>query len=419
MGYAQRIQQKKFRDGSFLASTFSAGGNVSITGSVSLPRKPGEDELADVHGQMLLEATTALTKRQLQEKLDAMGASLSFSVSYNRLVFSARALANHLDELLELIAHILLEPAFPQDELSVLKLREEANLAMTAQDTRLQAGAAATRLMYDYEHPNFEEDTKKHVAELANVTQSALREFHTRLSAKNLVCAAVGDIKPQKAFDSMRKHFDKLPHGDVKNEAFEPAHEPEAAATVATLKEKASIDYVAAIAARITSAHDDYPALILGMQILGNRSGFSGRLMQIVREKEGLTYGVYSYPVGFTSKLDGYMLAWGTFAPQLFEKGRASMLREIKRIVTDGATDEEVVKHRELFEARSRVSLSNSGALARTIHEVVADGRKLEEIDTFPKRILKLTTDEVNTALGRYIDPDRLVEAAAGPIEKL
>jgi zinc protease len=419
MGYAQRIQQKKFRDGSFLACEFSAGGSVSITGSVLLARKPKEDELADVHAQMLLEGTNAYSKRQLQEKLDAMGASLSFSPGDDRLVFFARVLNNHFDELLELIAHILLEPRFPQEELAVLKKREEANLAMNAQDTRLQAGAAVARLLYAPDHPNYEETTKDHLKQLAGITEDMLRSFHARLSAKRMVCVAVGDIRPAQAFEVMRARFTALPTTTTASAIFKRAKAPQAAATVATIPHKASIDYIAAIAARITSAHKDYPALLLGLQILGNNRGFSGRLMTIVREQEGLTYGVYAYLAGFNSRLDGYLIAWGTFAPQLFERGRGAVLREIKRIVQEGATNEEVVMQRRMYEARTRTALSNSASLARTIHEIIADGRKLSEIDTFPKRVLKLTPKEVNAALKKYLIPSKLAEAAAGPIEKL
>lgn len=419
MSYAKRIPQKKFHKGALLASAFSTGGSVSISGSLPLPRKAGEDELADVHAQMVLEGTKKYSKRALQEKLDAMGASLSFSPGANRLVFGARVLAGHADELLALIAHILLEPAFAAGELGVLKKREEANLAMEAQDTRLQAGAVVSRLIYAPKHPNYEEETSKHVAELAALTRARLDTFHARMSAERLVCAAVGDLAPARALALMERHFQSLPHAAIKPTKNTPAKAPAAAAAVATIPNKASIDYIAGIAPRITNTHKDYPALMLGLQVLGNRSGFTGRLMSIVREQEGLTYGVYALPVGFSSSVDGYAMAWATFAPELFERGRAAVLREVRRIAKEGATDEEVKRHCILYEARSRVSLGNSGALARAAHDLVADGRPLSELDAFPKRVLKLTAKEVNAALKKYILVNKLAEAAAGPIEKL
>jgi zinc protease len=166
----------------------------------------------------------------------------------------------------------------------------------------------------------------------------------------------------------------------------------------------------------ITSDHKEYAALLLGLQILGNPGGFTGRLMTTVREQEGLTYGVYAYLSGFTSEIDGYINIWGTFAPQLFEQGRDAMLREIRKIVEQGATQEEVRKHRELYVARSRVQLANSGAIARAAHEVVAQGYSVERLDAFPQKVLRLTAKEVNAVLKKYLRPDGLSESAAGPV---
>lgn len=419
MSYAKHIRQKKFRRGTLLAGAFPAGGSVSIAGSLALPHTNVEDQLADVHAQMLLEGTKRLSKRDLQAKLDVIGASLSFNPGNDKLVFSGRVRTKHLDALLGLIAHLLLEPAFPSGELSVLKKREEANLAMAAQDTRTQATAALSRLLYAKTHPNYEYPTADLLRALNAIDTDTLRQFHQRLSAASLVCAVVGDITADRAFKSMEKHFAALPHATTVPTAVPATPAPKAASAAVRIEHKASIDYLAAIASRITNTHKDYPALMLGLQVLGNRSGFTGRLMQTVREEEGLTYGVYSYPAGFSSTIDGYATAWATFAPQLFEQGRAAVLREMRKIAREGATPEEVRRHRELYEARTRVALGNSGALARAAHDLVADGKKLSELDAFPKRVLKLTQQEVNAALTKYLQPDKLSEAAAGTIEKL
>ncbi|HEY5383192.1 MAG TPA: insulinase family protein, partial [Candidatus Paceibacterota bacterium] len=182
-----------------------------------------------------------------------------------------------------------------------------------------------------------------------------------------------------------------------------------------SIPNKASIDYMLGIATGITEKHKDYAPLLLGVQVLGNR-GFASRLMTTVREEEGLTYGVYGYLAGFENTADGFICIWATFAPELFQKGRASIMRQVKLIVERGVTEEEVQKHRELFEARSRVQLSNSGAFAVAAHSVIVEGQKLSYLDEFPKKILKLKAGEVNRALKKYLLLDQLSEAAAGPV---
>lgn len=420
MAYRNLITQKKFSwGGTALAISFPAHGGVSIVGSTAGGvRLAGSEELAKVHALMLLEGTKRRTKKEIQIALDDMGASLSFAATGERLRFVGKVRAPHAPALLELIAEILTEPAFPQEELAILKKREEAALSMEAQDTRHQAMLALSRLLYPAGHPNHEDTTDESAAHLAALTKEMLEEFHARtVTANGFLCAIAGDLATQKTFALIDKTFAQLPRTKVALPSFTKAAPGGAEVVAVPIPQKSSIDYMTAIATGITGDHKDYAPLMLGLQVLGNRGGFTGRLMQIVREQEGLTYGVYSYPSGFAKKTDGFLMAWGTFAPELFPKGRASIRREIERIVADGITQEEARGHAELFAARARVQTSNSSTLAALAHDTVADGRELSYIDEFPKRVLGLTAAQVNKALKQYLVPQKLSESAAGPVD--
>ena len=213
----------------------------------------------------------------------------------------------------------------------------------------------------------------------------------------------------------IERSFAKLPNVAVRIPTFAPAVPHEARSIAVYIEDKASIDHMLGVATGITKDNPDYPALLLGLQILGNRSGFTGRLMKTVREVEGLTYGVYSYPSGF-SKADGYITVWATFAPQLYEQGKAAVMREVRLIVENGVTDVEVKKHRMMFEARSRVTLANSSDLARAAHDITIEGHAPSWLDEFPQQILMLTAKHVNVALKKYLVIDSLCESAAGPL---
>ena len=418
--YSQRIKEKRLSWGAhLLAAPFSAYGSVSIVGSVrGGARAAGSETFAKIHADMLLEGTRRRTKKELQEKLDSMSASLSFSADTDRLVFSGRVMAEHLDPLLALIAEILREPSFPARELALLKQREAAALALQAQDTRAQAGIALTRLIYAPGHPNYEETTDESKEALAGLTPKKLRDHHTKnLDGASIVLSLAGDIAPAKAFVLGEKHFKTLPRGRSELPPFAPSTRRDARSVSVFVPHKANIDYMLGTAAGITKDHPDYPALLLGVQILG-LPGFLGRLMKIVREKEGLTYGIYAYASGFDRDVDGYLAIWATFAPELFERGKSSALREIRTLVSQGATAEEVRRHRERYAAEVAVRLSNSGAFAAAAHSAAADGRPLSYIDEFPKRIARLTPREVNRAVKKYLAPERLSAAAAGPTEK-
>lgn len=418
--YSQRIKEKNYPwGGRVLATLFSAHGSVSLVGSIKGgSRAAGSEELADVHAQMLLEGTEMHSKKEIQQMLDDIGASLSFSASDSRLIFSGKALARNLPRLLALIGEILAEPAFPSSELAILKNRELADLAHEAQDTHAQAGIALDRLLYPENHPNFSETTDESRKALKNITSASLRAFHKKILGRtSLVLSVAGDVAPKEVFALVEKYFKTLPDREVSFKHYRKPAAPHAAYWAVPVAHKASVDYIAGIAAGITNEHKYYVPLMLGMQILGT-PGFAGRMMKTIREREGLTYGVYSYCSGFQRKVDGHLSVWGTFAPQLYERGRAAIKREIALIAGKGVTDEETRKHRELFYNKSRVQMSNSSAFARAAHAVATEGRPLSYLDEFPEKVLKTSRAQVNRALKKYLLPKKLSEAAAGPVSK-
>jgi len=77
-----------------------------------------------------------------------------------------------------------------------------------------------------------------------------------------------------------------------------------------------------------------------------------------------------------------------------------------------------VKKHREMFEARTRVRLSTSEAFAQSAHDLAAEGRAMTYLDEFSKRILMLSAKEINPVLKRYLKLKQMVESAAGPVEQ-
>lgn len=419
--YTKLIQEKKLPwDATLVVAAFPAYGSVSFVGSVlGGTRAAANMQIARVHAAMLLEGTLTRDKKEIQLFLDSIGASVSFSVSRNRLSFSGRVREKHLDKLLHFVAEALTEPTFPEAELEILKKRDLAAFSLAAQDTHTQADIAFTRLLYTPEHPNYAETTDESREALLTTTREELLAHHARVVGRQgLILSLAGNITKTEANKLIEKHFKKLPQKQFKLPTFVKIPPGPSLKKFVPIEHKASIDFMTGHTTGITSDHKDYPALMLGLQILGNPGGFTGRLMTTVREEEGLTYGVYAYLSGFTKEIDGYINIWGTFAPQLFVQGREAMLREIKKILADGVTQEEVRKHRELYDARMRVQLANSGALARAAHEVIAQGYAVTRLDEFPKKVLRLSAKDVNLALKKYLHPDHLSESAAGPVEE-
>ncbi len=419
MNYASRIKTYTTSwGGTVLHAAFPAHGQISIVGSIIGGSRLGGETLAALHAEMLLEGTQGKTKREIQQLIDDWGASLSFSTTPERLVFQAQVSASHAKQLLALIAEVLKDATFPAKEFEYARARERAELSLEAQDTGKQASINITRLLYPAVHPNYTESTAESSVMLEKIKARDLAEYHSRaISTRGLVISFAGDISAAEADALVEKSFAKLPNQNISLSEIAPIVSRTAAQQSVSIQDKASVDVIYGIATGITKDHPDYPALLLGMQVLGSTGGFNGRLMKIVREAEGLTYGTYAFLNRFGASIDGYLTVWATFAPQLLEKGKAALLREARRIAAEGVTTIELKKHAAMYEARSRTSLASSAAFAFAAHWNAVDGRSPRYLDEFPKRVLTLTKREVDAALKKYLVPDLLSESSAGPVD--
>jgi zinc protease len=397
-------------------------GHVTIVGSVTggkrlaaqLTDSVAPGVFASVHAQMLLEGTRRYDKQSIQTRLDTIGATLSFGTTPDRLLWNLKVGVINVRSALDIVLDALVHPTFPQTELNRLLVRTASELSLEQQDTRTQALIQMTRAMYTPGHVLYDNTTVESHTALASITRDQLLAYHAQcINRDTVVLALAGDVKDT-TIEMLDTYFKRLPVVTVPQIVTLPTQIPSHTYLTHTIPDKSSVDYMIGIPTGITDVHPDYPALLLGLQILG-RGGFTGRLMQTVREQEGLTYGAYAYGAGFTIA-DGYICIRSSFAPDILEAGRASIRRQIDRILTDGVTASECSKHTFMYRASSQVGLIDSSSIARTAHDIVVRGKLLSFIDTFPETIAQLTKKQVDTALRKYIIFDHAVESVAGTL---
>jgi predicted Zn-dependent peptidase len=181
------------------------------------------------------------------------------------------------------------------------------------------------------------------------------------------------------------------------------------------MEDKTSADMFIGLPIGIDSKHDDYYALMVGNYILGGN--FAARLMQTVRDQMGLTYGIYSSIRGVGNGNDGYWSVWGTFAPNLLQEGKSAALDQINNWVK-GITNEELNAKKETIKGSYKVGLATTGGLAGQILMNTEKGYEDIMLDDYPNIINKLTLNQVNAAIQKYINPKNLITVAAGTINK-
>ena len=375
-------------------------------------------KIADLTAAMLDQGTKKHDKFEISEKLESVGAVLSFNSSQYHVGFNIRCLKNDVPLVIELLAEQLKEPAFNEEDLKTTKKRYMGQLQRAKESTRGQAYREFMRTLYPEGHPNYSFTVDEEIEMVDNVTVEDLKAFHeANYGLGTMTVVAVGDINAKKLAKALKKNFKGWNHSSlVLKKTDKKANPPKGKVGYVTLQDKTSTDTYFGQAIGIDRDHEDYYPFFVGVYVLGGN--FSARLMQTVRDEQGLTYGIGSSVRGVDFGKDGYWYTWGTFGPSLLEQGKTATMEQITKWEEEGITEEELAAKKTTITGSYKVGLATTRGKAGQILTNAERGRPLEYLDEYPSMINALTLEKVNQAIKKYVDPSTMITITAGTIDE-
>ena len=372
---------------------------------------------ADMVAAMLDQGTTNMSKFEISEKLESAGARLSFFNGQARVGFSGKFLSDDTNMVIGLLADQLKNPLFSKDELEKSKKRQIAGYKRSKESTRGNAMNDMLQAFYGSDHQNSPTNPDRAIEQIKKLTSEDLKDYHSKnYGLGSMVLVVVGDVDHVKMENLIKQSFDEWKQSPLKNKEEQKTGNKVANKAYVTMEDKTSTDFVVGTALGIDRYHPDYPPLYLATYTLGGN--FSARLMQTVRVKEGLTYGINSALSGFGNSNDGYWMVGGTFSPKLLSKGESSTLREIKKWAEGGITQKELDVTKSTLIGGFQVGFDTTGGLAGGILNAAVVHNDLTYLDSYPNMLQSITLDRVNSAISKYISFDGLYQVAAGTIDK-
>ena len=394
-------------------------GVVTLTGSMlgGDIYASGNARTADMVAAMLDQGTTNMTKFEISAKLESAGARLGFFSGQARVGFSGKFLSEDTKMVFDLLADQLKNPLFAEEDLNKVKKRQVANYKRSKESTRGNATNNMLKAFYGTGHQNSPTDPDKAIEEIKKITPKNLKDFHLKnYGAGTVVIVAVGDVDHNSLESLIKEGFGGWKKSPLKEKKETGTANKASDKVYVTMQDKTSTDFLVGTALGIDRYHPDYLPLYVATHTLGGN--FSARLMQTVRVKEGLTYGINSSMRGFGNGNDGYWMVGGTFSPKLLSKGESSTLREIKKWAEEGITQKELDITKSTLTGGFQVGFDSTGGLAGGILDAIIVHGDLTYLDSYPERIKAITLDEANTAISKYIFFDDLYQVAAGTIDE-
>jgi zinc protease len=375
---------------------------------------PGNIAIPTLAGMMLDRGTKTLDKFAIAEQLDNVGAEIAFSVGTQSVEFRAKSLKKDMPLIVGLIAAELRTPAFRADEFNKAKQQFIGALQASAQNTEARAQEAFSRAAFPQGHPNRPHTVTEYEAAAKAATLDELKAFYAKFyGPAHMTMVVAGDVDAPQTQAEIGKAFAGWSGGQDYVRPATPAALAAPLEVSVPLADKPSVTVILGQPTGLRYKDPDALALRVGTAILG--SGFTGRLMGIVRDKEGLTYSI-SAVVSDDSITDGRWDISASFAPGLLDKGIASTRRELGRWWSDGVTEQELAARKQGMVGTYLVGLSTTAGLAGAILTNIQRGYDVNRLDEFPGAVNSLTRDQVNAAIKKHIDPAKMVLAEAGSV---
>jgi zinc protease len=376
--------------------------------------EPGNIAVPTLTGMMLDRGTKTLDKFAIAEQLDNVGAEISFGVGSQTLEVHAKCLKKDLSLVLGLIAAELRAPALQQQEFAKAKQQFIGALQASAQNTEARAQEAFGRAAFPQGHPNRPHLVTDYESAAKSATLEEVKAFHAKYyGPAHMTLLVVGDVDAPATQAEISTAFAGWSGGQDYVRPAAPASLKTAQEVAVPLADKPSVSVIIGQPTGLRYKDPDALALRVGTAILG--SGFTGRLMGSVRDKEGLTYNI-SAAVSEDSIVDGGWDIAASFAPALLEKGIASTRRELLRWWKDGVTDEELAARKRGVVGTYLVGLSTTAGLAQAILTNIQRGYDVSRLDELPAAVGALTRDQVNSAIKSHLDPSAMVLVEAGSV---
>ena len=393
------------KDVVIIMGVLPAGDAMAESGNVAIPT---------LSGMMLDRGTKTLDKFAIAEKLDNVGAEISFGVGVQSLEVRAKCLRKDLPLVISLIAAELRTPALQLAEFNKAKQQFIGELEASAQDSGARAAEAFNRAVFPEGHPNHPHTLNEYIAAARTANLDEVKTFQAKYyGPAHMALVVAGDVVDADTQAEIAKAFAGWSGGQDYVRPAKPAAATAAAEITLPLADKPSVTMILGGASGLRYSDPDSMALRVGTAILGR--GFTGRLMGTVRDKEGLTYNIGA-SMGDDSIVDGEWQISASFAPPLLSKGVESTRRELLKWWKEGVTEQELATRKQGVIGAYLVGLSTTSGLAETILANTQRGYDLSWLDGYPKAVKALTREQVNAAIKAHLNPSAMVLVEAGSV---
>ena len=368
---------------------------------------------------LLLSGTAQLTRQQIKDRIDALGGQVSVSGSGATVNISLSTTRANIDPLIGFVLDVVRQASFPQAEVDEYK----GKLLTSIKSSMTEPTAIASRMLARHDNPwprddiRYQPSFEESIAAVTELKREMLVAFHTNFyGATHASAAAVGSFDPAVLESTLTQALNQWAPGAAYTRIPNPYRDIKPVQMQALTPDKANAFYTAAMPLKMQDTDPDYAALSLANFLLGTSE--TSRLWMRVREKEGLSYNVRTRLNVSAYEPSGSWGVYAIFSPENRAKVEAAIHEEFERVLKEGFSEAEVQDGIKALLNYRKLARAQDGGLTGAWINYLDTGRTFAWAAELDSKLARLTAEQVNTVVRKYLKPAAFSSVAAGDFEK-
>jgi zinc protease len=404
------------------------GGQVRLTLTVRFGSEAdlkGKVEAASLLPEMLLRGTRKHSFEQLKDKLDLLKAEVSFGHGHgspstvNVAQIHVKTVRENLAAVIELLGEMLREPALGKKDFASLRAEMLAKMEEQLSDPIANASVALMQRLLPFppDDVRYTPTVKEAIERVRKVSAADLASLHKRLwGASSAQLSVVGDFDPAAVRADITKAIATWKSPKPYQRIPLPFHANQPGDETINTPDKEMAFVAAGQALEVRDDDPAYPALYLFNYLLGGSP--TSRLFLRLRQKEGISYGAFSQLLAHPIDKSAFFFAGAIAAPANMDKAMTGVLAEIEAMVKTGVSDKELADAKKSYAKVWEGRIAEDDFVLGELNQGLFLGRTLTYWSDLNSKIEKLTVADVNAAVKKFIDPDKLAKVRAGDLAK-
>ena len=348
-----------------------------------------------------------MDETEISNRLADLGALLSGGVDMDRASLNLRTLsaADKRGPALDILRAVLISPLFPADVFE----REKARTVAALKEAMTRPDSIASKNFWAAMYPGHSYGIYAEPDKVAELKREDIAAFYrSNFTSKRAVVSIVGDVTRAQAEALAQQLTADLPAGNGASALGVPTLPKTAEKRIAHPSAQAHL--LLGLPA-LKRGDPDFYALLVGNYSLGG-GGFVSRLMQEVREKRGLAYGVYSYFIPLAQP-GPFQIGLQTKKAQAGEALKLTR-QVLTKFLSEGPSETEVQAAKQNLVGSFPLRLDSNRKILDNVAAIGFYGLPLDYLDRYTENVEKVTVADIKAAFARHVKLENLMTVVVG-----